>query len=124
MAPPSKRYETPCKGRCGGFVRNDNKSGYCRRCVKASPEFRANVSAAAKRKYENPEQRAKTGRAVRRANQVDPTIRARKSAAMRTRAATPEWQERNRQNCTERRLWEKGLAGRTPESLKRQGETY
>lgn len=123
MTAPSRRKDKPCKS-CPALVRRDNRSGYCARCVKASPEYRAKVAEGAKRRYADPEQRARTGEGVRRAVQRDPTIRARKSAAMREIAATPEWQERNRANCTDRRLWEKGVAARTPESNRRQGRTF
>ena len=123
MPPPSKRREKPCRG-CQTLIRNDNTSGYCARCVKSSPEYRAKVAEGAKRRYSDPEQRQRTGQGVRRANQVDPTIRARKSAAMREIAATPEWQERNRASCSERRLWEKGVAARTAASNAKQGRTF
>lgn len=123
MPPPSKRYEKPCKS-CPALVRNDNSSGYCKACVKQSPEYRAKVAAGARKRYADPAERQRTSEALRKANQRDPTIRKRKSAAMRAIAATPEWQERNRASCTERRLWEKGVAARTPESNQRQGRTF
>lgn len=123
MPPPSKSYTKPCRT-CPTMLRADNRSGYCARCVKQSPEYRAKVAAGAKRRYADPAERARTGQAVRRANQADPTIRERKSAAMREIAATPEWQARNAENCRERRLWEKGRAGRTEASNVRQGVTF
>ena len=123
MTAPSKRKDKPCRT-CPTMLRRDNRGGYCARCVKASPEYRAKVAEGAKRRYSDPEQRKRTGEGVRRAVQRDPTIAERKSAAMREIAATPEWQERNRASCTERRLWEKGLAARTPASHERQGRTF
>lgn len=123
MEPPSKRRDQPCKS-CPTLVRRDNASGYCARCVKASPEYRAKVAAGAKRRYSDPAERERTALAMRRANQRDPTIAKRKSAAMKAVAATPEWQERNRASCSERRLWEKGVAARTPASNAKQGRTF
>lgn len=123
MTSPSRLKDKPCRT-CPTMLRRDNRSGYCAGCVKASPEYRAKVAEGAKRRYADPAERARTGEGVRRAVQRDPTIRARKSAAMREIAATPEWQERNRASCTDRRLWEKGVAARTPESNRRQGRTF
>lgn len=106
------------------MLRADNRSGYCARCVKQSPEYRAKVAAGAKRRYADPAERARTGDGVRRAVQRDPTIAERKSAAMREIARDPEWKARNAEQCRERRLWEKGLAARTPASNVRQGRTF
>lgn len=106
------------------MIRRDNKSGLCVKCVKKSKEFRRAASGAAHRRYEDPAERERTGKAVRRANQLDPTIRVRKSQIMKEIAADPEWKARNAEQCRERRLWEKGLAGRTAESHVRQGITF
>lgn len=106
------------------MIRRDNKSGMCTRCVKKSDQFRRAASGAAHRRYEDPEQRERTGRAVKLANQIDPTIRERKSAIMKEIAADPEWKARNAEQCRQRRLWEIGVAARTPESNARQGRTF
>lgn len=106
------------------MVRNDNRSGYCARCVKTAPETRRNMSGAAHRRYADPEQRARTGAGVRRANQADPTIAERKAAAMREIAADPEWRARNAEQCKGRRLWEKGVAAIIPETRAKQGRTF
>lgn len=106
------------------MIRRDNKSGLCRQCVKKSDSFRRAVSGAAHRRYENPEQREITGRGVKRANQLDPTIRVRKSAIMKEIAADPEWKARNAEQCRKRELWKIGLAARTEESNVRQGITF
>lgn len=121
--PPSRRKDRKCD-QCPTMIRRDNKSGLCRKCVKNSKSFRRAASEAARRKYEDPEARKKTGDAVRRANQLDPTIRDRKSKAMKEIAATPEWRDRNAQQCRDRRLWEIGVAARTPESDARAGRTF
>lgn len=96
----------------------------CTRCVKKSDEFRRAASGAAHRRYEDPEQRERTGKAVRMANRLDPTIRQRKSAIMKEIAADPEWKARNAEQCRDRRLWEIGVAARTPESNARAGRTF
>lgn len=106
------------------MIRRDNKSGLCVQCVKRSNEFRRAASGAAHRRYEDPAERERTGQAVRRANQLDPTIRVRKSQIMKEIAATPEWKARNAEQCRERRLWEIGVAARTPESDARAGRTF
>ena len=106
------------------MIRRDNKSGLCGSCVKKSDSFRRAASGAAHRRYEDPAERKKTGAAVKRANQIDPTIRVRKSQIMKEIAADPEWKRRNAEQCRDRRLWEKGLAARTPESHVRQGVTF
>ncbi len=123
MTAPSRRKDKPCRT-CSTMLRRDNASGFCARCVKASPEYRAKVAAGARKRYADPAERERTGLAMRRAYQRDPTIAERKAERMREIAATPEWQERNRANCTDRRLWEKGLAARTPQSHARQGRTF
>lgn len=92
---------------CSAPIKERNKTGYCGKHAKQSPAYRA-----------------KLGEAVRRANQRDPSIRERKSAAMREIAATPEWTERNRRLATERRLWEHGVPARTPESNAAAGRTF
>lgn len=106
------------------MIRRDNKSGMCTRCVKKSDEFRRAASGAAHRRYEDPAQRERTGKAVKLANQIDPTIRERKSAIMKEIAADPEWKARNAEQCRDRRLWEIGVAARTPESNAKQGRTF
>lgn len=106
------------------MIRRDNASGLCVRCVKKSDSFRRAASGAAHRRYEDPAERERTGKAVRRANQIDPTIRVRKSQIMKEIAADPEWKARNAQQCRERRLWEIGVAARTPESDARAGRTF
>lgn len=106
------------------MIRRDNKSGLCRECVKKSDEFRRAASGAAHRRYEDPAQRERTGNAVKRANRLDPTIRQRKSAIMKEIAADPEWKARNAEQCRDRRLWEIGVAARTPESNARAGRTF
>lgn len=123
MTAPSRRYEKPCRT-CPALLRNDNSSGYCAKCVKSSPEYRAKVAEAAKRRYSDPAERARTGEQVRRAYQADPTIAERKSARMREIASDPEWRARSAESCTRRRLWEKGVAGRTAASHERQGRTF
>lgn len=84
-----------------------NRTGYCNQHAKQSPEYRAKLAAA-----------------QRRAQAADPTIRERKSAKMRELAATPEWKARNRELCTERRLWEHGLAARRPDTPAKWGRTF
>lgn len=106
------------------MIRRDNKSGLCSRCVKKSDSFRRAASGAAHRRYEDPEQRKITGQGVRRANLTDPTIRERKSAIMKEIAADPEWKARNAEQCRDRRLWEIGVAARTPESDAKAGRTF
>lgn len=106
------------------MIRRDNKSGLCRQCVKKSDSFRRAASGAAHRRYEDPEQRKITGQGVRRANRADPTIRERKSAIMKEIAADPAWKRRNAEQCRERRLWEIGVAARTPESDAQAGRTF
>lgn len=106
------------------MIRRDNKSGLCSGCVKKSDSFRRAVSGAAHRRYEDPEQRKITGQGVRRANLADPTIRERKSAVMKEIAADPEWRARNAEQCRERRLWEIGVAARTPQSDAQAGRTF
>lgn len=106
------------------MIRRDNKSGLCAPCVKKSDSFRRAASGAAHRRYEDPAQRERTGKAVRLANQLDPTIRERKSAIMKEIAADPEWKARNAEQCRDRRLWEIGVAARTPESNAKQGRTF
>jgi hypothetical protein len=106
------------------MIRRDNKSGLCLRCVKKSDSFRSAASQGAQKRYEDPAQRERTSKALRRANQTDPTIRERKSARMKEIAADPDWKARNAENCRQRRLWEKGQAGRTPESHAKQGRTF
>ena len=123
LPPPSRRKDRKC-AQCPEMIRRDNKSGLCSRCVKKSDSFRRAVSGAAHRRYQDPEQRQITGRGVRRANQADPTIRERKSAIMKEIAADPEWKARNAEQCRERRLWEIGVAARTPESDARAGRTF
>lgn len=123
LPPPSRRKDRKCN-ECPTMIRRDNKSGLCTRCVKRSNEFRRAASGAAHRRYEDPAEREKTGKGVRRANQLDPTIRVRKSQIMKEIAATPEWKERNAQQCRDRELWKLGLAGRTAESNVRQGVTF
>ena len=61
---------------------------------------------------------------MKRAYRHDPTIAERKAARMREITSDPEWKARNAENCRSRRLWEKGLAARTPESFERQGRTF
>jgi hypothetical protein len=121
MTAPSRMKTTPCRA-CPTLVRNDSRSGFCGKCVKQTPEFKARASQAARNR--TPEHRAKLGAAQRRACQADPTIRQRKSIKMRALAATPEWRARNAESCTQRRLWEQGLAARTAETLARQGVTF
>lgn len=123
LPPPSRRKDRKCR-ECPEMIRRDNASGLCVRCVKKSNEFRRAASGAAHRRYEDPAEREKTGKAVRRAHQIDPTIRVRKSQAMKEIAATSEWKERNAELCRERRLWEIGVAARTPESDARAGQTF
>lgn len=123
LPPPSRRKDRKCN-ECPTMIRRDNKSGLCVQCVKKSNSFRRAASGAAHRRYEDPEQRKRTGAAVKRANQLDPTIRVRKSQIMKEIAATPEWKERNAQQCRDRRLWEIGVAARTPESDARAGRTF
>jgi len=123
LPPPSRRKDRKCD-QCPTMIRRDNKSGLCVKCVKKSDSFRRAASGAAHRRYEDPEERKRTGEGVRRANQADPTIRVRKSAIMKEIAADPEWKARNAEQCRERRLWETGLAARTPESFVRQGQTF
>lgn len=106
------------------MIRRDNKSGLCAPCVKKSDSFRRAASGAAHRRYEDPAQRERTGRGVRLANQLDPTIRERKSAIMKEIAADPEWKARNAEQCRERELWKLGRAGRTELSNVRQGVTF
>lgn len=123
LPPPSRRKDRQCD-ECPTMIRRDNKSGLCASCVKKSKSFRRAVSKAAKKKYENPAARKKTGDAIRRANQLDPTIRARKSASMKRAAADPAWKARNAELCRQKRLWEKGLAARTADSFVQQGITF
>lgn len=106
------------------MIRRDNKSGLCGPCVKKSDSFRRAASGAAHRRYEDPEQRERTGKAVKLANQLDPTIRERKSAIMKEIAADPEWKARNAEQCRQRELWKLGRAGRTELSNIRQGVTF
>lgn len=84
-----------------------NRTGYCVRHAKQSPEYRAKLAAA-----------------QRRAQQADPTIRTRKSAAMKALAATPEWQTRNAESCRRRRIWERGVAALTLDVRAQQGRTF
>ena len=123
LPPPSRRKDRKCN-ECPTMIRRDNKSGLCVQCVKKSNSFRRAASGAAHRRYEDPEQRRLTGEGVKRANQLDPTIRVRKSRIMKEIAATPEWKERNAEQCRERKLWEKGLAARTADSFVQQGITF
>lgn len=123
LPPPSRRKDRKCS-QCPEMIRRDNRSGMCTRCVKKSDEFRRAASGAAHRRYEDPEQRERTGKAVRMANRLDPTIRQRKSAIMKEIAADPEWKARNAEQCRDRRLWEIGVAARTPESNARAGRTF
>lgn len=123
MVAPSRAKTRRCKT-CPTMIRADNRSGYCPRCVKKSPEFRANVAAAARKRYADPAERERTAAAMRRAYQRDPTIAERKAEKMRQIAADPEWKARNAENCRSRRLWEKGAAARTAESHRRSGETF
>lgn len=123
LPPPSRRKDRKCD-KCPTMIRRDNKSGLCAPCVKKSDSFRRAASGAAHRRYEDPEQRERTGKAVKRANRLDPTIRVRKSAIMKEIAADPEWKRRNAEQCRERRLWEIGVAARTPESDARAGRTF
>lgn len=123
MVAPSKAKTGACKS-CSTAIRADNRSGYCGRCVKKTPEFRAKAAAGAQRRYADPAARERTGAAMRAAYQRDPTIAERKAAKMREIAADPEWKARNAEQCRERRLWETGLAARTPESHARQGRTF
>lgn len=123
MVAPSRTKDKPCKS-CPALLRRDNRSGYCRQCVKATPEFRAKVAEGAKRRYADPAERERTGEAVRRANQADPTISQRKSAAMQVAASDPAWQARNAEQCRARRLWESGVAARTPASDAKAGRTF
>lgn len=123
MAPPSKTKSVPCKS-CPALVRPSSATGYCARCVKRSPEYRQKVSAGTHRRYADPAARERTGQAVRLANALDPSIRERKAAAMREIASDPEWQARNAEQCRDRRLWERGVAARTPESDARAGRTF
>lgn len=92
---------------CDKPLGRKNRTGYCNRHAKQSPEYREKLAAA-----------------QRRVQQADPTIRLRKSKAMREIAATPEWRERNAEQCRRRRLWEQGVAGRTAESNIAQGRTF
>lgn len=123
MVAPSRAKTRQCKT-CPTMIRADNRSGYCAKCVKRTPEFRAKVAAGARKRYADPAERERTGAAMRRAYQRDPTIAARKAEKMREIASDPEWQARNAEQCRERRLWEAGLAARTSESFRRQGETF
>lgn len=123
MTAPSRRKDKPCRT-CPTLVRRDNRSGYCAKCVKASPEYRAKVAAGARKRYADPAERERTGQAVRRAVQRDPTIAERKSAAMREIASDPEWKARNAEQCRDRRLWEHGVAARTAASHAKQGRTF
>lgn len=122
LPPPSRRKDRKCD-KCPTLIRRDNKSGLCPKCVKDSPDFRRRSREARLKHYEDPANRQKTGDAVRRANMVDPTIRVRKSEAMKAIAATPEWKARNAEQCRERKLWELGVAGITPEVRSRQAKT-
>lgn len=106
------------------MIRRDSKSGLCVKCVKKDDSFRRAASQAAHRRYADPAERERTGAGVRRAVQLDPTIRERKAAKMREIAAAPEWRQRNAEQCRERRLWEKGVAARTPESNAQGGRTF
>lgn len=123
LPPPSRRKDRSCS-QCQTMIRRDNKSGLCSACVKKSDSFRANVAGAVRARYSDPEERKKTGDAMRRANLVDPTISERKSARMREIAADPAWKARNAENCRDRRLWEAGQAGRTAKSHVAQGKTF
>lgn len=82
-------------------------TGFCNRHAKQSPEYRAKLAES-----------------QRRAQQSDPTIRERKSKAMREIAATPEWQARNAEQCRSRRLWERGIAGRKADTPAKWGRTF
>lgn len=84
---------------CSAPLSPRNASGYCTRCQNRQPGKRAKIAAAVRRSYQlNPELRV-----IRRASAVknarDPEINARRSAAARRD-----------------RLWEKGVAARTPET--------
>lgn len=92
---------------CDKSLGRKNRTGYCNRHAKQSPEYREKLAAA-----------------QRRVQQADPTIRERKSAKMREIAATPEWQARNAEQCRQRRLWEKGVPAITAETRARQGRTF
>lgn len=91
--------ERVCKS-CSGPVSRYNRSGYCAACANSSPEKRAKISASMKRVYA-----------------ADPALRETRRRIGRETAARPGEKERRAAQCRATRMWEKGLAGRTPESV-------
>lgn len=92
---------------CDRPLRRGNKTGLCAAHVKSDPAYRA-----------------KLAQSQRRALALDPTILERRAAAMRAKAATPEWKARNAESCRDRRLWENGQAARTADTPAKWGRTF
>jgi chromosomal replication initiation ATPase DnaA len=84
---------------CGGPIDPRNRSGYCTRHQNASPEKRRKISEA-----------------LKRGHQLHPEWREQRRQAAIKAARNPANRERRAQLCRERRLWEKGVAGHTPET--------